>query len=70
MCEFAERMTQRGIKQGISQGISQGINQEREHGIAALVESLRELNVPDMGIVEVIIKRYALSKTAAKKYVH
>ncbi|MDD2979363.1 MAG: Rpn family recombination-promoting nuclease/putative transposase [Hespellia sp.] len=62
MCEFAERMTQKGI--------SQGINREREHGITVLVESLRELNVPEMGIIEVIIKRYALSKTAAKKYVH
>ncbi|MDD3402273.1 MAG: Rpn family recombination-promoting nuclease/putative transposase [Hespellia sp.] len=64
MCEFAERMT----REGISQGISKGINQEKEHGIAALVESLREYNIPEGSIIETVVKRYAIPKTAVKKY--
>ena len=56
MCEFAERMTR------------EGINQEKEYGIAVLVESLREYNIPEGCIIETVVKRYGIPKTAVKKY--
>lgn len=40
MCEFAERVEQRGIQKGIQKGIHQGIIQGRKEGIEEITKTM------------------------------
>ena len=64
MCEFAERMEQRGIAKGITQGISQGISQ----GIRGAAAILKDMGIADAEIEQRVAEKFAVSEEEVGKY--
>ena len=63
MCEFAEKMEQRGIQKGIRQGIQEGIRE----GVRKTMEICLELGIAKEQVIDKVMEKYALSREDAEK---
>lgn len=59
---------QENLEKGIEKGIERGIEKGVEIGILAVVDTLRDFNIPDDIILQKIQERFKLSKEEAEKY--
>lgn len=72
MCEFAERMENKGIEKGIKmerKKSMQQLEQVKADGVQTLAQSLKKFGVSNANILNEIMEKYELSKAVAKKYI-
>ena len=58
-----------GFESGISEGFKRGINEAREQGIKNSIEMLRNLDLPDERIADLISESYSIEKADILKRV-
>ena len=76
MCEAIDRIEERGIekgiekglKEGIEKGIEKGLKEGIEKGIISLVEAMQELGQTNEVILQMIMKKFALTEEKARTY--
>lgn len=73
MCDvvqgFVDKGIEQGIKQGIERGIERGIRQGVDRGIRrGVIETLKDLGMPDDKILAHICKKFSVNMDAARKY--